>query len=193
MWHRLRQAAAFIERRTDNIGHLAAGLGLAMIALVALNVVLRYSLSLGSVWAQELEWHLLAALIMLGMAHALLRGGEVRVDLFYQHYPPAAKRAVDVASAGLMAGVCVLFIGLSLGYVAQAQAVGEASADPGGLPHRWLVKALIPLGFGLVLLQQLALLVRLLDPAAPPHGAAPAPTAPATATTKAPAPEGGHA
>lgn len=183
MWTSLRAGAAFIERRTDDIGKLAALLGLAMIVLVAVNVVLRYSLSLGSVWAQELEWHLLAALIQLGMAHALLRGGEVRVDLLYQHYPPAVKRAVDVAAALLMAGVCMLFIALSLGYVEQARAIGEASSDPGGLPHRWLVKALIPLGFGLVLLQQLALLVRLLDPATPGHGA----------TAQATAREGGHA
>ncbi|MDT7838157.1 TRAP transporter small permease subunit [Aquabacterium sp. OR-4] len=183
MWNLLRAAAAFIERRTDDIGKLAALTGLAMILLVAVNVVLRYSLSLGSVWAQELEWHLLAALIQLGMAHALLRGGEVRVDLFYQHYPPAAKRAVDVVAALLMVGVCVLFVALSLGYVEQARAIGEASSDPGGLPQRWLVKALIPLGFGLVLLQQLGLLVRLLDPATPGHGAA----------AKATAQEGGHA
>ncbi len=167
MWTSLRAVAAFIERRTDDIGKLAALLGLLMIALVAVNVVLRYTLSLGSVWAQELEWHLLAALIQLGMAHALLRGGEVRVDLLYQHYPPAAQRAVDVLAAVLMVGVCVLFIALSLGYVEQARAIGEASSDPGGLPHRWLVKALIPLGFGLVLLQQLALLLRLLDPVRP--------------------------
>ena len=65
----------------------------------------------------------------------------------------------------------------------QARAIGEASSDPGGLPHRWLVKALIPLGFGLVLLQQLALLVRLLDPATPGHGA----------TAQATAREGGRA
>lgn len=187
MWTSLRAGAAFIERRTDDIGKLAALLGLAMIALVAVNVVLRYSLSFGSVWAQELEWHLLAALIQLGMAHALLRGGDVRVDLLYQHYPPAIKRWVDVLAAGLMIAVCVLFITLSLGYVEQARAIGEASPDPGGLPHRWLVKALIPLGFGLVLLQQLALMLRLLDPASPGHGAG------SPSSGSAPGKEAGHA
>jgi TRAP-type mannitol/chloroaromatic compound transport system permease large subunit len=37
--------------------------------------------------------------------------------------------------------------------VAQAYAIGETSADPGGIPFRWAVKGLIPLGFGLLALQ----------------------------------------
>jgi TRAP-type mannitol/chloroaromatic compound transport system permease small subunit len=59
-----------IESFIDRIGQLTAWVAIVMIGLVALNVLLRYSLSLGSVWAQELEWHLLAALILLGMCHA---------------------------------------------------------------------------------------------------------------------------
>lgn len=166
MWKILLAWAAFIERRTNDIGKLGALLGLIMIALIAINVALRYSLSLGAVWAQELEWHLLAALIQLGMAHALLHGGAVRVDLFYQHYRPAMRRIVDIISALMMVGVCVCFIALSVGYVGQSWGVAETSSDPGGLPYRWLLKSLIPLGFGLIVLQQLAELIRLLAPAA---------------------------
>jgi TRAP-type mannitol/chloroaromatic compound transport system permease small subunit len=55
---------------------------------VATNVLLRYAFSVGSVWAQELEWHLLAAVILLGMSHALQRGDNVRVDLFYAGFSP---------------------------------------------------------------------------------------------------------
>ena len=110
MWTSLRAGAAFIERRTDDIGKIAAFLGLAMIVLVAVNVVLRYSLSLGSVWAQELEWHLLAALILLGMSHALQRGDNVRVDLFYARFSPRARQVVDVVSALLLIAISVHFI-----------------------------------------------------------------------------------
>jgi TRAP-type mannitol/chloroaromatic compound transport system permease small subunit len=159
----LLPAAAVIEALIDRIGSLTAWIALAMIALVATNVVLRYTLSFGSVWAQELEWHLLAALILLGMSHALQRGENVRVDLFYARYSPLCKRVVDVVSALLLITVSLLFIWLSLGYVEQSRSISEASPDPGGIPLRWLVKALIPLGYGLLVLQQLAQLVRLLD------------------------------
>jgi len=40
--------------------------------------------------------------------------------------------------------------------------VGEVSASPGGLEARWLVKALIPLGASLLLLQAAAEIIRLL-------------------------------
>ncbi len=159
----LRPLAAFIEGLIDRIGGLTAWIALVMIGLVATNVLLRYTFSFGSVWAQELEWHLLAALILLGMSHALQRGENVRVDLFYARYSPLGKRVVDVVSALLLITVSLAFIWLSLGYVEQSRSIMEASADPGGIPYRWLVKSLIPLGYGLLVLQQLAQLLRLLD------------------------------
>ncbi len=158
----LRPLATGIEAFIDRLGTLTAWIALVMIGLVATNVILRYTLSLGSVWAQELEWHLLAALILLGMSHALQRGDNVRVDLFYARYSPRVKRVVDVVSALLLIAVALMFIQLSLGYVEQSRSIMEGSPDPGGIPYRWAVKALIPLGYGLLVLQQLAHLLRLL-------------------------------
>lgn len=158
----LRPLATFIEGFIDRIGTLTAWIALVMIGLVATNVILRYTMSLGSVWAQELEWHLLAALILLGMSHALQRGDNVRVDLFYARYSPRVKRGVDVISALLLIALALAFIQLSLGYVEQSRSIMEGSPDPGGIPYRWAVKALIPLGYGLLVLQQLAHLLRLL-------------------------------
>ncbi|MDR7149715.1 TRAP-type mannitol/chloroaromatic compound transport system permease small subunit [Hydrogenophaga palleronii] len=164
----LRPLATGIEGFIDRLGSLTAWIALVMIGLVATNVILRYTLSLGSVWAQELEWHLLAALILLGMSHALQRGDNVRVDLFYARYSPRLKRVVDVISALLLIAVALAFIQLSLGYVEQSRSIMEGSPDPGGIPYRWAVKALIPLGYGLLVLQQLAHLLRLLtDPVVP--------------------------
>jgi TRAP-type mannitol/chloroaromatic compound transport system permease small subunit len=85
----LHQAVRRIEALIDLVGRATLYLMLAMIALVAVNVLLRYSLSLGSVWAQELEWHLLAAVILFGMSYALQRGDNVRVDVFYADFKPA--------------------------------------------------------------------------------------------------------
>jgi TRAP-type mannitol/chloroaromatic compound transport system permease small subunit len=158
----LRRTASAIEALIDATGRLTLWLALAMIALVAVNVLLRYAMSLGSVWAQELEWHLLAAMIMLGIGHALQRGEDVRVDLFYARYGPRARWWVDLASLLLLLAMALLLFKLSLGYVAQSWAVDERSADPGGIPWRWAVKSLIPLGFGLVALQAVAATIRML-------------------------------
>ena len=156
----LRRIEAFIDR----VGQGTLYLTLVMIALVATNVLLRYAFSIGSVWAQELEWHLLAAVILFGMSYALQRGDNVRVDVFYADFQPRTKFIVDVFSLLLQLAIALIFIKLSLAYVAQAYAIGETSADPGGIPMRWLVKGLIPMGFGLLALQTLgALLKRFVD------------------------------
>ncbi|MFO6420598.1 TRAP transporter small permease subunit [Hylemonella sp. W303a] len=150
-----------IEAGTDFIGRVTLWVTLLMIGLVAVNVLLRYLFSFGSVWAQELEWHLLAALILLGMSYALQRGDNVRVDLFYAGYSPRVKFGVDVVSVLLMLAVSVLFIKLSLNYVAQSWSINETSPDPGGIPWRWAIKSLIPLGYALVALQSVGALLRL--------------------------------
>ena len=150
-----------IEALIDAVGRATLYLTLAMIGLVAVNVLLRYTLSFGSVWSQELEWHLLAAVILFGMSYALQRGDNVRVDVFYADFRPRTKFIVNVASGLLTLAIALLFVKLSLAYVAQSYAIGETSADPGGIPLRWAVKGLIPLGFGLLALQTVGALMRL--------------------------------
>jgi TRAP-type mannitol/chloroaromatic compound transport system permease small subunit len=150
-----------VEAFIDFVGRATSYLALAMIVLVASNVLLRYAFSWGSVWAQELEWHLLAAVILFGMSYSLQRGDNVRVDVFYANFSPRLKFAVNVFSHGLLLLIALIFIKLSLAYVAQSWSISEGSPDPGGIPLRWVVKGLIPLGFALLALQALAATLRL--------------------------------
>ncbi len=152
---------ARIEWMIDRIGQAASLLSLVIIVLMAGNVLLRYSLSLGTVWAQELEWHLLAALILFGMSYALLRGDNVRVDIFYSKYSPQTKRWVDIASAILTMAIALIMVFLSWKYVGQSYAIDEKSPDPGGITMRWLLKSLLPLGYGLLFLQSFGALLKL--------------------------------
>jgi TRAP-type mannitol/chloroaromatic compound transport system permease small subunit len=156
----VRGAVRRAEGVIDALGRIALWLTLAIVVLVAVNVLLRYTLSVGSVWAQELEWHLLAAVILLGMSYAQQRGEPVRVDLFYGGYGPRMKFAVDMLSHALALLIALAFIRFSWGYVGQAWAVDEGSPDPGGIPHRWVVKGLIPFGFAMLALQTLAAAAR---------------------------------
>jgi TRAP-type mannitol/chloroaromatic compound transport system permease small subunit len=151
--------AAFVqsvERGVDAIGRGASWLSLAICVLMAVDVLLRYAFSIGSVWAQELEWHLLAPLVLFGMTYALYKGDHVRVDVFYAKYGPRGQAAVDVLSSVLALVMAGLVIRYSINFVHQAYAIGEISSDPGGLTHRWLLKALIPVGFALFGLQAAA-------------------------------------
>jgi TRAP-type mannitol/chloroaromatic compound transport system permease small subunit len=154
---------AFVRRvdaAVDLIGRGVSWLSLAICILMAIDVLLRYAFSIGSVWAQELEWHLLAPLVLFGMTYALHKGDHVRVDIFYARYGPRAQAAVDVLSAAFAVAMAGLVIRYSIQFVQQAYAINEISADPGGLTHRWVLKALIPVGFALFGLQAAAQGVR---------------------------------
>jgi len=150
-----------LDRAIDWIGRAANWLALGIVLLVATNVILRYSASIGSVWAQELEWHSLAALILLGMSYALKYSVPIRVDIFYARFTRIGRQRVDALTLVLTLIICCLFVYLSLHYVEQAYVIDEGSPDPGGLAHRWILKALIPAGFSLLGIQTLAALLRL--------------------------------
>jgi TRAP-type mannitol/chloroaromatic compound transport system permease small subunit len=158
-----RRVRAGIERFTDLSGRATSWLALAIVVLMAVNVLLRYLFSEGSVWAQELEWHLLAPLILFGMSYALLHGEHVRVDVLYAHFTPRNKLLVDLLSAFLCVAISVAVIWLSFQYVQQSYVINEQSADPGGLTHRWILKSLIPLGFLFLILQCIAIVIGTLE------------------------------
>ena len=150
---------AGIERVVDLIGRATSWLALVIVVLMAVNVVLRYLFSIGSVWAQELEWHLLAPLIMFGIPYALLKGDHVRVDVLFEKFTPMNQQYVEVVSQVLGIAIALLFLWLSFAYVQQSFSIGETSSDPGGLPYRWLLKSVLPLGFALLALQSIATLI----------------------------------
>lgn len=149
-------ARARIEAFVDALGRWTSWIALAIVLLMAAAVVLRYLFSIGSVWEQELEWFLLSPLVLFGMSYALRHGEHVRVDVLYGRFSARRKEAVDLLSALLTAAMSVLIIWYSVKYVQQAYVIDEGSPDPGGIPHRYLLKSLIPIGFGVLLLQSLA-------------------------------------
>ena len=77
-------------------------------------------------------------------------------DVVYGRLGPRAQAAVDMLAAALAIGFALFIVKVSIPYVDAAWSIDEGSPDPGGLPHRWLLKGLIPLGFALYALQSLA-------------------------------------
>jgi TRAP-type mannitol/chloroaromatic compound transport system permease small subunit len=152
----VRRLAGGIDRIVDASGRVVAWVMLALVLLMSADVLLRYLFSIGSVAAQEMEWHLMSPIVLLGMAYALLHDGHLRVDLIYVKLPERARLAVDFAASLIGIVFSGLVIYLAWKYVLQSYAIGEGSPDPGGLPYRYVLKAFIPLGFALLLLYSIA-------------------------------------
>ncbi|MCK0207371.1 TRAP transporter small permease subunit [Starkeya koreensis] len=168
----LESFARALDLVVEVCGWIAAWTGLALVLVMAGNVLLRYAFNTGSVAMQELEWHLMSPLTLLCIAYTIKHEGHVRVDILFARLPARVQQAIDLFSALAVVALSVIIILLSWRYVMQSYNIGEGSPDPGGLPYRFILKAMIPAGFVLLLLQSLAATARalaaLLNPIAPP-------------------------
>jgi TRAP-type mannitol/chloroaromatic compound transport system permease small subunit len=151
--HRISRIADAIDIFVDRVGQLSAVAVAALVLVMASNVLLRYGFSIGSVWAQELEWHLMSPIALIGAAYALRHGEHVRVDVLYAGFSERTKAAVDLFAGACGIAVSVLVILLAWKYVGVSYGNDEGSPNPGGIPYRWLLKAFIPVGFVLLVLQ----------------------------------------
>lgn len=146
-----------IDRLNEAVGRSAAWLVLGMVLMVALNVAMRYLLGHSSMALQELSWHLFGMVFLLASGWALKHDRHVRVDLWYASAAPRTRHAVNLIGHLLLTlPLCLVAIWVALPFVVAAWAIGERSPDAGGLGARWAIKAVIPLGLGLLLLQALA-------------------------------------
>ncbi len=158
-WLLLARSAHLIDRVSEWTGRLSAWLILAMVLLISYDVSLRYLFNQSSVGLQELEWHLFALTFLLGIAYTFKHDEHVRVDIFYQSAWMTARHRAWVNLLGsllFLLPFCLLVIESAWPFVHNAYLQGEGSPDSGGLPARWLLKAALPLGFGLLFLQGLS-------------------------------------
>ncbi len=157
---RAETLAERIDAFVDLAGRFTAWSSLALALVMAGNVLLRYVFHTGSVWSQELEWHLMAPISLLGMSYALRHGEHVRVDVLFAGLSPRAKNFVELVSSLLLIAISLVVIRLAIPYVMQSWWIGEGSANPGGIPARYILKALIPLGFALMAVQGVGQAIR---------------------------------
>ncbi len=164
----LAAVADGLDTAIDRIGRVTGWFSFAIVLVMAYNVLLRYFFRTGSVAMQELEWHLMAPICMLGLSYAILKDGHVQVDILYGRFPERVQRIIQLVSTLLVVAVIAILLKLSIPYVLQSYSIGEKSPDPGGLTHRWILKAMLPLGFALLLVQSIAAMLRALVPVIDP-------------------------
>ncbi|HEX9627033.1 MAG TPA: TRAP transporter small permease subunit [Acidiferrobacterales bacterium] len=158
---RLTRLGRALEAVSEWSGRAVSWLALALVLLVSYDVGMRYLFNRGSVGLQELEWHLFALLFLLGAAYALRHDAHVRVDVLHHRMSREQRALVDlIGGLIVLLPVCALIVYSSWPFVHNAFVYGEGSPDPGGLPHRFLLKAAIPAGFLLLALQGVADIIR---------------------------------
>ena len=155
----MTQLVAWIDRITARVAELAGWSCFILVILICLDVGMRYLLNSSFIWMMELEIYLFAMVFMLGSAYALQKDKHVRVDVFYDRWSERTQAWIDLSGTVLLLlpWTCIL-IWVGWQYTRMSWLIGEGSAQPGGLPALYILKALIPLGMLLLGLQGISLM-----------------------------------
>ena len=78
------------------VGKAVSWLTTLLIFLICTDVVFRYVFNFSKTWILDLEWHLFAAIFLLGAAYTLYEDKHVRVDVFYNNYPEKKKAWINI-------------------------------------------------------------------------------------------------
>lgn len=150
-----------VDPALARIGIMTSWLWLILLAVIVTNVVLRYAFGEGRIEFEELQWHLYAVAFLVGMSYTLQKDSHIRVDVLHEQFEPRTKAWVELYGILLfLLPFIALMLIFSMPFVAVSFQVGEVSSSPGGLPYRWLIKAIIPIAFLLLLFAALSRLSR---------------------------------
>jgi len=147
------------EKIQEGAGAISSFLTVVLVLLIVGDVVGRYVFNVGSVALQELEWHIFAIIFLMAAGYTFKKGEHVKIDVLYNRFNSRKKALVDITGTVLLlfsfAGFVIYY---SIEFIWASYSIHEGSPDPGGLPARYLLKTVIPLGFILLAMQGVAFL-----------------------------------
>ncbi|MBF0241380.1 MAG: TRAP transporter small permease subunit [Desulfamplus sp.] len=150
----LKYYIKIMDAFSEKIGVVVSWLSTALVISVFYDVIMRYVFKNGSIAIQELQWHIFSVIFLLGAAYTLKQNGHVRVDILYIKFSKKTKAWIDFLCTFIfLIPFCIVIIYSTKMFIMGSWAVREISPDPGGLPFRYVLKAMIPVGFVLLILQ----------------------------------------
>ncbi|CCQ74543.1 TRAP transporter small permease subunit [Magnetospira sp. QH-2] len=134
------------------IGSLVSWVWPLLVAVIVLNVTMRYVFGEGRIEFEEIQWHIYAVGFLIGLSYGFEADDHVRVDVLHEHFGLKAQAWVEMLGILIfMLPFTWLVIYFAWPFVESSFAIDEVSDSPGGLPMRWVIKAVLPLAFLLLL------------------------------------------
>jgi TRAP-type mannitol/chloroaromatic compound transport system permease small subunit len=158
--HALLKLSKAVDWLNGQIGKHVIWLILASAIISAVNAVARKAFNTSSNAYLEMQWHLFAATFLLAAGYTLLNDEHVRIDVISSRLSQRTRIWIDVIGfTFFLLPLCVALLWFSVPFFLNGFYTGEMSANAGGL-LRWPVYAMMPLGFGLLLLQGVSELIK---------------------------------
>lgn len=140
-----------LDRFVIKVGKVAAWSNCLLIAAIIINVVMRYVFGKGQVWLEEMQWHLYALAVMIGLSYSHARNSPIRVDILHQRFSTRTRAFWEIVGMVLfLLPWIVVMVWMGIDFWTESWRVNEGSDSPLGLPWRWIIKAVIPISFTLL-------------------------------------------
>jgi TRAP-type mannitol/chloroaromatic compound transport system permease small subunit len=150
----------WIDSLNESAGKLVMWLVLITTLIATGNALAKYLLGEGSNAWLEAQWYGFGAMFLLGAGYTLRHNGHVRIDVMYQRFSAKGQALIDLLGGILfLLPVAILLTWLSWPLFTESWRIQEMSPDAGGL-IRWPIKLVLPLGFGLLLLQGISEIIK---------------------------------
>jgi TRAP-type mannitol/chloroaromatic compound transport system permease small subunit len=157
-----------LNKIVQRIVETVAWFNVLVIFLILITVILRYGfhrnqllLNWPLVPMEELQWHFYSVPFMFGLAYAITKDSHIRIDILRLHMSKKLKHIFEILGIILLLMPCtIILFDFSLDYTIYAITHHESSQSTMGLPHRWIVKSVIPLTMILIFLASLARLIQ---------------------------------
>lgn len=142
-----------IDRLNAWVGKYVIWLIFAATIISGINAVVRKVFNTSSNAFLEVQWYFFAASFLLAAGYTLLEKEHVKVDVINAKLSLRTRVWIDVLGFALfLTPMCLIVLYYGVPFFVQAWNTGEMSSNAGGL-IRWPVYLMMPLGFGLLLLQ----------------------------------------
>jgi TRAP-type mannitol/chloroaromatic compound transport system permease small subunit len=137
--------------------HVAAWMMVPMVCAIVFEVLTRRARvevpMLTSVRLLELQWHFHVTLFMFCLGYGYLRNVHVRIDMAVSRTTARTRGWIELIGLLTLFFPFVVML-LYWGYVywSASYALNEYSDNTEGLPYRWLIKPVMPIGAAMLLI-----------------------------------------
>ena len=158
--HALLPLSRGIDAFNGWLGQRLSWLIVIAVAVSSANAITRKILDISSNAWLELQWVLFSIVFLLCAPWTLLSNEHIRIDILNNLMPKWLRNTIDVIGhAFFLTPLAVVILITSVPFFIRSYEVNEQSGNAGGLPV-WPSKALIMIGFALLLVQGLSELVK---------------------------------
>jgi TRAP-type mannitol/chloroaromatic compound transport system permease small subunit len=149
-----------VDWLNTQVGKYVIWLILGSTIISAVNAAVRKAFNMSSNAYLEVQWYLFAAAFLLAAGYTLLNGEHVKIDVISGRLSKRGQIWVDIFGfVFFLTPVCLAILWYGIPFFLQGLRSGEMSSNAGGL-IRWPVYLMMPLGFGLLMLQGFSELIK---------------------------------